>query len=118
MKKALRSVYDVAGVCARRVTTLVTIVVAVLCSAGSVAAQTGPVAGRVIDAATRNPIVGAQIVVDGTQRGTLTDARGRFRIEGVPGTQIVLRAVMVGYRTGTEPARVGSTTVEIGLHEA
>jgi TonB-dependent SusC/RagA subfamily outer membrane receptor len=118
MKKALRSVYDVAGVCARRVTTLVTIVLAILCSAGSVAAQTGPVAGRVIDAATRNPIVGAQIVVDGTQRGTLTDARGRFRIEGVPGTQIVLRAVMVGYRTGTEPARVGSTTVEIGLHEA
>lgn len=52
--------------------------------------------GRVIDDATGEPLVGANVQVLGTQRGTTTDAEGRFQIRVRVGT-IPLRASFVGY---------------------
>jgi len=44
------------------------------------AQQTGSVTGTVVDATNRAPLSGAQVSVEGTQRGALSDARGRFLI--------------------------------------
>src|ERR1044071_7732592 len=65
--------------------------------AGPIAAQSGTVTGTVVDKSGRQPLNGVQVSVDGTQRGMLTDARGKFSISGIqPGT-VVIRATYIGY---------------------
>jgi TonB-linked SusC/RagA family outer membrane protein len=80
-------------------------------------AQQGTVAGTVVVEATMRPLPGAQVTVEGTQRGTITDASGRFVIPGLTGTQVTLRVTMLGYRGVTRTAQVGDTDVRIGLTE-
>lgn len=75
------------------------------------------VAGLVMDARTLEPLAGAQIVIEGTDQGALTDARGRFRIQNVGGTEVTLRVVLLGYRTLTQSVRVGDPSVRIALEQ-
>ena len=61
------------------------------------AQQTGAVKGRVTDAETGEPIPGVNVALEGTERGTATDADGRFRLEGVPTGRYTLTASFLGY---------------------
>jgi len=85
---------------------------ALLCATASlnplVAQQpTGTITGQVIDSATRQPLVGVNVVVEGTRLGAITRDDGTFTIVGVPvGTQTV-RARRIGY--GTVPVIVNVT---------
>ena len=47
-------------------------------------ASPGVVQGRVLNAQSREPLAGAQVIIVGTQRGTITNRDGTFRIIGVP----------------------------------
>ncbi|MGH7459472.1 MAG: TonB-dependent receptor domain-containing protein [Longimicrobiales bacterium] len=70
------------------------------------AQQTGSVTGTVVDKSGRQPLNGAQVSIDGTQLGTLTDARGRYTITNLPAGSIVLRATYIGYRSESQTATV------------
>jgi TonB-dependent SusC/RagA subfamily outer membrane receptor len=70
--------------------------------AAPVAAQTGTATGTVVDRSTRQPLNGVQVSVVGTNRGGLTDGRGRFVIPSVPAGQHTIEAVFIGYRTEQE----------------
>lgn len=62
----------------------------------SVRAQAGGlITGRVVDALNRQPVAGAVITVEGTGRGAVTDAQGRYAVRDVgSGTyRVVVRAV-------------------------
>jgi outer membrane receptor protein involved in Fe transport len=60
-------------------------------------AETGKIAGRVIDASTNQPLIGVNVVVEGTELGAPTDANGRYLITNVRvGTYSVL-ASYIGY---------------------
>jgi TonB-linked SusC/RagA family outer membrane protein len=63
-------------------------------------AQTRVVSGRVIDSATREPLVGVGIGVVGTSTGTSTDINGAFRLS-VPDAVTQLRFSYVNYTTQT-----------------
>jgi TonB-linked SusC/RagA family outer membrane protein len=82
--------------------------------APALAAQgTGTITGQVVDAANGSPLVGVQMVVQGTNIGTLTNANGRYLITNVPlGTQTV-RAVTIGYSQVSQDVTVtmGETAV-------
>ena len=67
-------------------------------------AQTGGVAGRVVDDVTREPVVGAQVSVG--DLGALTNETGRFSIENVPAGNHVLRITMIGYADATRTITV------------
>ncbi|MFN7266370.1 MAG: carboxypeptidase regulatory-like domain-containing protein [Bacteroidota bacterium] len=70
----------------RLTTTLLTVLLAV-----SGYAQTGVISGSVRDADNDMPLSDAAVVVSGTGKFTATDAKGNFRLEGVPaGNQSVL----------------------------
>lgn len=60
--------------------------------------QTYKVQGTVHDVSTNEPLVFANIVVEGTQQGTTTDANGRFTIVIAQDTNH-LRCSYVGYKT-------------------
>lgn len=74
-------------------------------------AQTGNVAGRIVDDVTREPIAGAQVAI--AETGGLTDDNGRFSITGVPAGVHVLRVTMIGYAEATRTITVlaGQTSV-------
>ncbi|HET9332230.1 MAG TPA: outer membrane beta-barrel protein [Gemmatimonadota bacterium] len=42
--------------------------------------------GKVLDGATGEPLIGAQVVIRGTDRGTVTDVDGRYSLRVDPGT--------------------------------
>ncbi len=67
-----------------------------VCSAW--AANTGRIAGKVTDAKTGEPLVGANVVVVGTTRGASTDAQGDYSIANVDPGLYELRIKEVGYR--------------------
>ncbi|MBX6366010.1 MAG: TonB-dependent receptor plug domain-containing protein, partial [Gemmatimonadetes bacterium] len=96
---------------------LATVLVGPLPAAHGLAAQqSGAVGGVVVEAATRRPLVGAQVVIG--QRGTITDNRGRFVIPNVAGPTASLRVVMIGYRDVVQTVEVGRTDLVLAMTES
>src|SRR4026207_72895 len=66
--------------------------------AGSLGAQaTATIAGTVVDSTSRQPLTGVTVIVEGTQRGSVTGSDGVFRITGVPTGTVSVRARRIGY---------------------
>ena len=49
-----------------------------------------PFRGTVVDKMTREVLVGATLIVEGSTHGTSTDAEGRFELDLAPGTSVVI----------------------------
>jgi len=77
---------------------LLIIAAALLTTALSAAVRTGSIEGTVIDRLTRQPLVGATVILVGTQTGASADANGRFVIKDVPVGVYQAEASMIGYR--------------------
>ncbi len=88
---------------------------AALVGAAPVAAQEGSIGGVVVDEESGRPLSGVQVTVDGTSRGTLTGAEGRFLLTGVSGTEVQLRFAMLGYGSVVQSARVGEMSLRVSL---
>src|SRR5512132_1216483 len=71
-----------------------------LAGSGTATAQTtGKITGKVTHATSREPLIGVNILVEGTSLGAATDVAGEFFILNVsPGTY-TLRASLVGFET-------------------
>ncbi|MFN1834104.1 TonB-dependent receptor [Balneola sp. MJW-20] len=62
-------------------------------------AQSGKITGKVIDAETKEPIIGATVGIKGTTKGAITDLDGNYLMLNVaPGTY-TLEARYIGYAT-------------------
>lgn len=57
----------------------------------------GTLAGEITDARTGEPLIGATVVVEGTNLGTSTDVDGKYRIENIPVQTYNLTASYLGY---------------------
>ena len=79
-------------------------------------AQTGVVAGTVVNAAGAG-VAQAQVRALGTDRATLTDASGAFRLTGLAGQQVRLEVRRIGFRPTTQDVAVGTTDVRISLSD-
>ena len=72
--------------------------------------------GTLLDGAHENePLIGATILVTGTNIGTISDFNGQFSIE-VPEGKFILQISMVGYKTQVVNVR-GKSEVNITLQE-
>ena len=83
------------------------------------AATTGKIQGTVLDAESREPLPGVNVVLEGTIYGAATDANGFFFIINVPPGTYQLTASMVGYaKAAKEDVRIyvdRTTTVDFQL---
>ena len=69
--------------------------------------------GRILDS-VGSPLSGASIVIQGTTRGTVTNASGDFVLNGVPsGATLVISTV--GYQTQEVTLSVGQTRLSVNL---
>ncbi len=64
-------------------------------------AVTGKIAGVVVDAKTGEPLPGANVVIEGTDRGTACDVDGYYFISRLDPGNYSLQARMMGYKTLT-----------------
>ena len=63
----------------------------------SLAGTTGKIAGTIVDQETREPLVGANVFLEGTTIGAAVDVDGGFYIINVPPGPYVLKVQMIGY---------------------
>jgi len=61
--------------------------------------QTSKLVGLVTDGATKEPLIGANIILVGTNIGTATDVEGRYTILNIPPGRYNVRASLLGYGT-------------------
>lgn len=79
---------------------------------------TGTITGRVVDAATQQPVSDVNVIVEGTRRGAVSAADGTFAIVGVPAGSQTVRARRIGFSAPVQIVVVptsGSVTVVFPL---
>lgn len=77
-----------------------------LFSADVAPAQEGAVTGQVVQASNGQPISGAQVLVRGTNIGTLTDDQGTYRLTGVPVGRQTIQIRVIGYQRASRAVQV------------
>lgn len=83
-----------------------------------VAQTTGAVQGRVTDGASGQPLANAQVRIEGTVLGALSDANGQYSVPSVPTGRRTILARRIGYGEERRPVDVasgGPATVDIAM---
>ncbi|MCI0496617.1 TonB-dependent receptor [candidate division KSB1 bacterium] len=70
----------------------------------------GKIAGKLVDAETGGPLIGANVVLQGTNMGAASDLEGNYLIMGVPPGQYTILVMMMGYSKVT----ISDVVVEAG----
>ncbi|SDK44132.1 iron complex outermembrane recepter protein [Catalinimonas alkaloidigena] len=98
----------------KQVRFLLFLLVLVTAIAPWVRAQNSPVliTGQVHDTQTQEPLIGVNVMVQGTVTGTITDADGNFSLR----TQLRLPLVLVFSMVGFEPREVTLNSANTGLN--
>ncbi len=90
-------------------------------TAGAETTRFGKITGHVFDAATREPLIGANILVIGTTLGAVSRPDGSFAIDRVPEGAYAVRVTMVGYKSIIESDLVVNTVkpldIKFGLNQ-
>ncbi|GEM_PF-608888 len=66
------------------------------------AVTAGKIIGKITDAQTNEPVLGAAVTVEGLRMGATTDADGRYFILNVPAGRYTLKVQMIGYAPVTQ----------------
>ena len=61
-------------------------------------AQQGTITGRVLDTTNKSPLIGANVVLEGTTQGTATDADGKYAILQVDPGMYTIMVSYIGYQ--------------------
>ena len=75
--------------------------------------------GVVKESSTKDPLIGVNVVVQGTSLGATTDINGVYKIVGIPEKVMTVRASSIGYEAVTKQCDFSkSTSVELNLQLA
>jgi outer membrane receptor protein involved in Fe transport len=96
---------------------IASVIVIIILAASVVSGQTGKIDGTVIDARTLEPLVGVNVIIEGTFLGAATNLQGHFSVLNVPPGLHVVRASMIGYDpVSVQDVRVGiNQTTNLGI---
>ena len=86
------------GCFASVVKMLCLVLLTVLCwTSAALAEAPGSIKGRVLDKETGEPLIGVNVLIQGTSLGTATDIDGRFHLPVVPAGTWTIKASCIGY---------------------
>lgn len=57
------------------------------------------ITGKVVDSKSKEPLIGANIMITGTNIGTATNQNGEFEINNIPDTDFSISISMIGYKS-------------------
>lgn len=80
-----------------------------------VAQTRGAITGQVVEADSRRPVQGAQVRVAGSGAVAVTDAQGRFQLQGVSEGARTLQVTRVGFKPGSSQVTVGATPANVTI---
>lgn len=80
----------------RKLLTLFALIFSVFASAN---AQTGTISGKAVDEETLEPLIGANVIVKGTTKGSVTNLDGEFKITDVEPGNRTIEISFIGYQT-------------------
>ncbi len=85
------------------------------------AGQTGKIAGHVTDKATGEPLIGANVIIEGTFLGGAADVNGYYYINNIPPGTYTIKISAIGYKT-TKITNIlvkidKTTTIDVALEE-
>lgn len=87
----------------RRTNLFFMLFIALAFSASAVfAGSTGKIAGKVVEKSTGETLPGANVVIEGTTLGAVTDLDGNYFVINVPPGSYTVNASMVGYHKATQ----------------
>jgi hypothetical protein len=69
----------------------------VLLQAVVFAGTTGKIAGKVLDAKTKDPLIGASVFIEGTSMGAAADVDGNYFVINIPPGNYNIKASTIGY---------------------
>ncbi|WP_461138510.1 carboxypeptidase-like regulatory domain-containing protein [Spirosoma pomorum] len=72
--------------------------------------STATLTGSVTDATTGKPMPFANVYVNGSTRGAVTDEKGSYTLTGIPLGTVEIAASFVGYQSVTQTSRFDNTT--------
>ena len=108
----------------RRLSRFILPVMILLFAAGlsqALAGTNGKIAGTVKDKKTGEPLIGCNVVLEGTTMGAATDLDGRYTILNIPPGTYVINVTLVGYApTKIKEVKVNidlTTTIDVQLSE-
>lgn len=84
--------------------------------AGTAAAQQRSISGRVGNAVSDEPVVGATVAVTGTAISAVTDGRGQFTLSA-PDGPVTLLVRAIGFKRRTVPVAADQSTVAVRLDQ-
>lgn len=103
-------------------TAILCVLLCALLSTSATAQNAGKIAGRVVDARTKQAIPSANVIVRGTLLGTSSDLEGEYYILNVPPGSYDVAASIIGYRGVVQQKVIvnvnRTTTVDFSLTEA
>ncbi|MCG2715314.1 MAG: carboxypeptidase-like regulatory domain-containing protein, partial [Candidatus Marinimicrobia bacterium] len=82
-----------------------------LAGSASYAGISGKIMGRIIDSQTQGPLIGVNIIIEGTTLGAASDAQGNFIIINIPPGTFSVKASMIGYK----PVIIQNVQVRVDL---
>lgn len=77
------------------------LIIALFCLPQLLLAQTGSIEGRIYDEINNEPIIGANIILKGTDAGASSDLDGNYKIEGLMPGLYNVEVSYIGYETQT-----------------
>ena len=80
--------------------------------------QRGAVSGTVVRGATGEPLEHATVVVVGQRHSAIVGADGQFRLDGLTGDSVTVRAMLIGYKPAEQRVAVGASDVRFTLQIA
>ena len=97
-------------------TQFISLLIALLAGLLPLQAQQVSISGIVTDKKLNEPIIGASVVVKGTNNGCITDLDGNFQLNNVAsGSTLVVS--YIGYQTQEIPVQKGKTSYQVTLSE-
>ncbi|WP_428261869.1 SusC/RagA family TonB-linked outer membrane protein [Haliangium sp.] len=91
------------------------VLLVLLASAGVAHAQGRTITGTLQEAETREPVIGATILVVGTDLAAISEADGSFTIEGAPAGEVTLAVSAVTYETQDVVVAAGQSQVAVSM---
>jgi hypothetical protein len=91
---------NIAGVINMKIIWILVLYIVTASVHGNVYAQAfGDIKGQVINARTKEPLIGVNVLLSGTDRGAATDFEGNFAIKNIPVGTYRLRFDYIGFET-------------------
>ncbi|MBN2105404.1 TonB-dependent receptor [bacterium] len=76
----------------------------------------GTIRGRLLDADTQAPLIGANVIIIGSNRGAATDMEGNFVIDNIPVGSYILQFTYMGYQPLTKTDVIVKSQRETYVH--